>query len=723
MARKRTGRPSSRSTSLTTSSPPGSPARPQGVSGILGGFGWAAIIVCSGVAVYWNSLTAPFLFDDELSIVNNPQIRQLADLVRVLSPPVSTPVAGRPLVNLSFAVNYALGGLDVRGYHLFNLGVHLLAALVLFGIVRRTLDLPAVQAELGRRSVGLAAACALIWSLHPLQTEVVDYVTERSESMMGLLYLLTLYSSIRATTGHRATRWGIAAVLFCACGMACKESMVTAPFMVALYDRVFLFDSVRDSVRARWRLYAGLAATWLVLAWLMRLGPRSDSVGVSLGTSPWTYLLNQIPMIARYLRLTVWPRFLVFDYGLPQPLALHDVLPGGVFIVCLMLASAALLAIRPRLGFLTAWFFITLAPTSSVVPIVTEVGAERRMYLPLAGLVVLGVIAACSLATNIATRGWLPGLPPDLHRRLPGVPCPLRTGGILALTCLCGILAAGTVLRNREYASRLSIARTLVERRPHGRAHFDLATELLTSGDHEGGMAELWESARDYPGARFALGTELIDSGQLDAGIEQLQEFLHHLPRHANAIAARELMGRALMAEGKFDDATTQFNLLLQLAPWYADAYGSLGDIALAQRRLPEAIAQYQKMLKVRPASSRAQGNLGLALAEAGRLDEAIVAFRRTIDIDPRQSEARTNLTRALLEKGELGEATETARQALELNPNDPVAHHLLGMALASQHHLDEAIDQLRLALSGNPNDRETQQHLALALRQKTRGG
>ena len=468
--------------------------------------------MCAGFAVYWNSLAAPFLFDDEPSIVNNLKIRDLTALTRVLSPPHATPVAGRPVVNLSFAVNYALGGLDVRGYHLFNIGIHVLAALVLFGIVRRTLDLPALRVHFGRRSTSLAGACALIWMLHPLQTEAVTYLTERTESMMGLFYLLTLYTSIRAASGSSAATWRIASVMACASGMACKESMVTAPVVVALYDRIFLFRSVNESARTRWPLYAGLAATWLELASLMRLGPRADSVGLSLGIRSSTYLFNQALVIAHYLRLSFWPRALVLDYGLPQQLTLHDVLPAAVFVTCLLLTSVALLVRRPQLGFLTAWFFITLAPTSSVIPIVTEVGAERRMYLPLIGLVILVVIGADWLAGRAIARAA-----PPRGQRLALV------SGVLVLTCSSALLAAGTMRRNREYMSRLSMARTIVDRRPHGRARFTLATELLAGGHHDEAMAQLWESARDYPGARFALGTELVGSGQLKEGVEQLQ--------------------------------------------------------------------------------------------------------------------------------------------------------------------------------------------------------
>src|SRR5262249_9476793 len=152
-----------------------------------------------------------------------------------------------------------------------------------------------------------------------------------------------------------------------------------APVMMVLYDRVFVFDSVKKALRARWRLYAGLAASWLVLAFLLSSSPRASSAGFSIGVSPWTYLLNQTVMIVRYLRLAVWPRALAVDYGWPVPLTLTDVLPEALLVLALAAATIAALIRRPPLGFLGAWFFITLAPSSSIVPIATEVGAERRM--------------------------------------------------------------------------------------------------------------------------------------------------------------------------------------------------------------------------------------------------------------------------------------------------------------------------------------------------------
>ena len=508
----------------------------------------AAVLVVAGFLIYGNTLTAPFLFDDQNSIINNAQIRDVWPLSVPLSPPRDTPVAGRPIVNLTFAVNYALHGLDLEGYHLVNIAIHLLAALTLFGLIRRTLLLPRLVDRFGGASTNLAWACALIWMLHPLQTESVNYLSERTESLMGLFYFLTLYCAVRGGRGkgdggrgrgdERSTRWNVGAVVACAIGMACKESMVTAPLIVVLYDRMFVFDSLKAAFRARRGLYGGLAASWIVLAALLSSTPRT-SAGFGSGTTPWVYLLNQVELILRYLWLTVWPRALVLDYGLPQPFALSDVLPQAVSVVVLGLAVLVALWRWPALGFLGAWFFITLGPTSSIVPISTEVGAERRMYLPLAGLVVLAVIG-----WYLLTRG----------RQL---------WGMVAATVVCALLATGTFLRNREYQSRLLISQTIVDRWPSGRGHFILGVELLRVGRQSDGMAELRASAPDYPGARYAIGTELFGQGMPDAAIVELRAFVQALPTHVNATAAHDQLGRAYLIQGRVNEAVQEFNYVL----------------------------------------------------------------------------------------------------------------------------------------------------------------
>jgi protein O-mannosyl-transferase len=355
------------------------------------------LIAGAGLLAYANSLSGSFILDDISAIVENHDIRDWSRLGSLLMPERELPVAGRPLVNVSLAFNYALGGLDVRGYHAWNVAVHLGCALLVFGVVRRTLLAKRVDRKLGERSIDLAFAVSLLWALHPLNTEAVDYVTQRTETMMGLFYLLTVYASIRAIESSSWSGWPFVAVLACASGMACKETMVTAPVLVALYDRVFIFDSIKAAIKERWRLYAGLAFTWLALALLVSSGPRIHSAGFSSGVSAWTYMLNQTVMIVRYLRLAVWPTSLVVNYGWPVPLTLGEVLPQALIVIALLVGTIAALMRRPPLGFLGATFFMTLAPTSSIVPIATEVGAERRMYLPLISVVVLVVIGGVRL--------------------------------------------------------------------------------------------------------------------------------------------------------------------------------------------------------------------------------------------------------------------------------------------------------------------------------------
>lgn len=154
-------------------------------------------LALAGSLTYLNSVRRPFMFDDMAAIVDNVHIRRLSD-VRVFLPERENPVAGRPLVNLSFAINYALGGLNVVGYHVWNVAVHVLCGLLLFAIVTDTLGLPPLPSALSNRAAPIGFVVALLWMLHPLNSEVVTYVTQRTESMMAAFYLLTLYASLRA---------------------------------------------------------------------------------------------------------------------------------------------------------------------------------------------------------------------------------------------------------------------------------------------------------------------------------------------------------------------------------------------------------------------------------------------------------------------------------------------------------------------------------------------
>jgi Flp pilus assembly protein TadD len=665
----------------------------------------AALIVLAGLLTYANALSGPFVLDDQDTILMNEQIRQLSPSV-VLFPALELPVAGRPIVNVSFALNYAVGGLDVFGYHLVNVAIHLACALLLFGIVRRTLLLPALRQRFGTGAADVALAVALLWLVHPLQTDAVDYVTQRTELMMGFFYLLTFYAAIRA---YESGRWLIVAVLACALGMGSKESMVTAPFLVLVYDRIFVIGTFKDAWQRRRRLYGPLAASWLVLAALISSGPRFRSAGFSSGVSPWMYLLNQTEMIVRYLRLAIWPRGLVVDYGVPQPMTLADAAPYGLVIVALIGVTVWALVRAPKLGFLGVWFFTTLAPTSSIVPIATEVGAERRMYLPLAAIVVIAVLAAAFVWQKFI------GSRPD-SAQVPGEPrerwfVPWAALGVVALA-----LAAGTVARNREYSSAAALARTTVERWPTARAQHSLGIALVAAGQRDEGMQHLREAANGDPGAEYTLGAVLFKEGRLDEAMVHLREFLAHESTRLEVPAAHELIARILRTQGRYAEAVDELRTVLTMTPSNAEVHGLLGEMLFRLEKFDEAIPEYERFLMSRPDDLGARMQLGIALVAAGRQSEAIAQFRRIVELNPQDAGAQRNLARALVETGAYQEAVPFARQAAALRPDDPVAHDLLGMALAGQGNLDEGIAELRRALQLDPNDNEVRGHLQAAL-------
>jgi tetratricopeptide (TPR) repeat protein len=579
---------------------------------------WPYLLVTVAVAVvYANSLRGPLIFDDRATIIDNDTIEDLST-VRVLQPPHETSVAGRPIANVSFAINYALGGREVGGYHAVNIAIHILCALAIFGIARRFVPMEA------------ALAVALLWGLHPLTSEAVDYLTQRTESLMALFYLATVYFSVRAAEQPaRARLWTAAAMAACALGMGTKETMVTAPLVVVLIDRIYLFPSLTEALRRRAALYAGLAATWLLLAVSIWHGPRNLSAGFGAHDADVpAYLLNQAVMIVRYVRLAVWPSGLVLYYGWPLPLAPRDVMPQLLAVVALIVCVAWALWRRPRVGFLGAFFFLALAPTSSIVPIATEVGAERRMYLPLVAVVALAVLA---LRRLVPSRGWRAA----------------------ALVTVAAVLGAATMARNAEYRSSLRLAETTAQRWPGPAADSMLGVELAAAGRLPESEVRLRAAAAAYPPARYYLGTVLIAQHRPAEAIEPLRSFIASQPPELEQVRlARIELAGAYREAGRDEDAAAAYRAVLAADPGNTEAMVQLSQILLKHERFADAIPLLEQLTARQPANAWGFGGLGIALASTGRTDAAIDAFRRQVELEPANEHARQNLARAVAMRG-----------------------------------------------------------------------
>lgn len=624
---------------------------------------WAALlIVAVGLAAYSNSFHGPFIFDDLKSIVENATIRRFwsAD---VLSPPQAVTVARRPVVNVSLAFNYAVGGLDVRGYHVFNLAVHLAAGLALFGVVRRTLKTPLLSERYGRHATALATAAAVLWVAHPLQTESVTYVVQRCESLMGLFFLLTLYCAIRGAAGTGAWGWYAGAVASCVLGVTTKEVGVVAPAVVLLYDRAFLGGTFREALRRRWGLYLGLAATWGLFGALMMMYPSGGASGAGFGlraVTPWEYARTQPIVILHYLRLCFWPHPLCIDYGWPVATSVPAMASAGAVVALLAAATLWALWRVPAIGYIGAWFFLILAPTSSFMPI-ADLAFEHRMYLPLAVVAVGAVLGAHELFRR-TTR-----TPADRMEARDASPAWVAW---TAFVCVAVALCCGTWDRNRDYRSALAIWEDTVRQRPeNGRAYLCRGTAKANAGLRA-------EALRDYDMALkynptsvetlTARGAVRAQAGRYEEAIEDYDRAIRLSPKFAEAYnnrgAAHECLGRRAVALGDYDKA-------IALKPNFAQAYCNRGVVRFHEGRYEDALRDFDRALSLQGDYADAYLNRGAVHFTARRMEDAVRDFSRAIALKPDWASPYANRGASFSRMGRFAEAVRDCTAALKLKP------------------------------------------------------
>ncbi|HVS53455.1 MAG TPA: tetratricopeptide repeat protein [Opitutaceae bacterium] len=628
-----------------------------------------ALIAIAAVLAYGNSLHGAFVLDDPTSILDNASIRSLWPPRAVLFPPLRAGDGGRPIANLSFALNYAVSGRDPWSYHALALALHALAALTLFGIVRRTLLLPALAARYANRATPLAATVAALWALHPLTTSTVDYLSQRTEQLMALFYLLTLYAFVRSVelqqsenkTLSPATAWRFASVAACLLAVASKEVAVTAPLLVVLYDRTFVAGGFRTALRQRWKYYLGLAAAWILLAALM-IDSRVTQRGIGFDghVSALHYAASECHAVLVYLRLAAWPAPLVFDYGWAF-LGPREALPFAAALASLLLASTLLWRRWPALGFLAAAWFLILAPTSSVVPILEQPIAESRAYLPLAAFVALAVFVAHAALARF------------------------RRGVALALTLTIAVaLGATTFRRNEDYRSAISLWSDAAAKQPAN------------------------------PRAQNNLASVLLDAGQPAAALAPARRALELRPAYPQA---HTNLGKALGDLGDAAEAIAHYRAAIALDATLPEAHGNLGTALLRAGATAEAIPEFQAALRLQPDLLNVHNNLAVALLRLGRVDAAIIEAEAALRLDPQFADAHYTLADARIAQGRIPDAIAHLIAALAARPNFPRAENRLGALLLQSGHRTEAIAHFEAALRLQPDFPEAQRNLEAARR------
>jgi Tfp pilus assembly protein PilF len=601
-----------------------------------------ACVVGATVAAYANTLRVPLFFDDTINIVKNPAIQSLSNFLspaRLIdassfSANLKYATAVRPVAYLTFALNYALGGDDPVGYHVVNLAIHLISALLVYALTRSLLATPAFS---GRRAsevdprhdqVGEWASffTALLFACHPLQTQAVTYITQRFASLAAMFYLGAALCYVRWRLRDERPGMRVAALALALLAATTKELSATLPAVLLVLEIVFFGSSLRSAGRRVWPFLLPVAAIPLLMLYVGRhAGTASVQDFVARGQNvahPLDYLLTQPSALVMYLRLLAWPAHLNFDYDYPLYHAVADARVIGSAVLLLALTVGAIIVLaraRKRgggslamVGFGVLWFMITSSVESSFIPL-ADLAEEYRCYLPSVGFVWALVFAGLA----VVDRG----------------PVAARRAAVAGLGIAAVALGVATYARNDVYRDEVTLWEDVVAKSPlKSRPHTNLSVAYAQAGREEDSILQYQAAAYLNPEFRKA-------HGRLGVNQEEFEQAM----RGAAASFAQGHVTKGIAALEKSDvgQAETEFRAALRLDPDSADAHSALGFIHVRRRELGEAVRENWEAVRLAPKRADLLRNLGLALYWSGKASEALEIFGRAVAIDPGDAESK----------------------------------------------------------------------------------
>jgi Flp pilus assembly protein TadD len=549
---------------------------------------------------------------------------------------------------MSFALNYFVGGLDVTGYHVFNLAVHIVNSLLVYALVLLTFRTPRMKGTSIVSSSGLVAlGAALLFVVHPVQTQAVTYIVQRLTSLAVMWYLLSLclYAGWRlwqeAHGGKGLLLYGFTLISI-VLAMKTKEIAFTLPLMIVLYD--FYFFRERKTL---W-LVPVLLTLLIIPVSMLNLGKPvgtllsdvSTVTRVQAQTSRWVYLMTQFTVIATYIRLLFFPinQNLDYDYPLAQGFFTLPVFMSFVFLLFVVLAGAYFFVRSNRnntgggagfrlISFGIFWFFITLSVESSIIPIVDPI-FEHRVYLPSVGFCVALVTGIVMIMKAVKNKKAV-------------------YAAAAVVVVILTVLGGATYARNRVWQNEIRLWQDVIKKSPSkARAHYNLGVAYTREGNIEVAIKQFLTAIR-------------LDPGLVDAYYN---------------------LGLAYAGQGRIRDAIREYKTAIELAPDYFMAHNNLANTYLAQDRIEDAIREYRKAIKIDPGFANVHYNLGLAYVTQGRSEDAIKEFVTAIQLDPDFSPAHYDLGVSYRMEGRLEDARKEFQTVLRLEPNHRAARENLEM-------------------------------------------
>ncbi len=584
-------------------------------------------ISCLGIIVYSNTFNGAFHFDDKPYIINNLAIRNLQDLLDIWK---ICPC--RFVTFFTLALNYHFDQLNVFGYHLINIAVHIASALLVWWLTLLTLSTPAMKGEkITRHGDIIALFAGLIFISHPVQIEAVTYVWQRTASLAAFFYLasLCLYVKSRLLRDNVIASpkgeaiFYISSLLMAIMAMFTKENTITLPLMVLLYE--FFFIGRRPYLF--WKnitpflLFLFIIPVTMLLTKSERFQEIHGVVHGPNGISPGHYLLTQFRVMITYIRLAFLPfnQNLDYDYPIFKSFFELPVLAGFLSLTAILWGTTRLFAKYRLLAFSIFWFFLTLLPESSILPL-KDVIFEHRLYLPMAGYSIFLASGSFYLLGKKNLKTMVKAL-------------------IVILACY-SILA---YQRNKIWRDDLVLWDDVIQKSPH--------------------------KARPYNNR----GNIYIRQGSMDLAMADYNKAIELDPDFADAYNDR---GSVYGKQGDYAHALSDLNKAIAIDPRYADAYNNRGDVYGKQGDYASAMNDYNKVLQLIPDDAEAHYNRGVIFDGQGDSAQAMNDYTRAIEINPEITEAYIYRGAIWAKEGNTKQALSDFTKAIELKPDNGYAYN-----------------------------------------------
>jgi Flp pilus assembly protein TadD len=611
-----------------------------------------ALVIVLGALVYANTIGVPFLFDDRPNISANPIVKDISfftDTGRAASFERYDALRSRYVGYLTFFLNFRADGLDVRGYHMVNVLIHIISALLVYALVMLSFRTPVLrESRLFEKRRWVSLLAAVLFVAHPVNTQAVTYLVQRFASLAALFYLgsMVCYIASRTSEGKARRLYYTGALVLAVLAMKTKENAFTLPVAMAMFEFVFFRDGPK---KKRALLLLPFVLTMLIVPLtLLDLGrPAADVMTdfaektVVQHISRETYLVTELRVMATYLRLLVLPinQNLDYDYPLFTSMTRGPAL-GGLALVVLLVGLAVWLLRRKEpaaklASFGIVFFFLALSVESTVVPLFPIF--EHRLYLPGAGMFVAASAGAAFLHETVKSGT-------------------ARTAVAVLLAVSVIALSVQTVQRNSVWRGEVPLWSDVVEKSP------------------------------GKPLGYANLGAALKEAGRAEEAIETLRKAVSLEGSTAGSYVGKGIsesydnLGLAFLKKQDYRRATEYFRSSIRSQPDNATAYLNLGTVYAAEGLLDTAIEQFRRSAELDPALAAAPFNLGLAYAEKGSFDRAQEQLRRAVHLDPVFTEAYFYLGMAAYDNGEMEEARMMLEKTLRLNPKHAGAREYLNL-------------------------------------------